>query len=263
MKKFQRLRIFTAVSGVLLSSTANAHFQMMIPSTDMVENADQANVELIIKFSHPMEGHGMDMDTPIQFGVREHDKNVNLNADLRPMNWVDSLGNTKKGFKATYTIKRPGDYEFYLEPKPYWEPSEEQYIQQSCKVVVDGMDRQEGWGDPVGLKAEIVPLTRPYGLYTGNVFRGITMLNGKVSPHTDVEVEYYNEHGHIKAPTDAMITQVVRSDINGVFAYGIPRAGWWGFSSLHTINGKMKHNGKPVPIEVDGVLFVRAQDFPK
>ena len=43
------------------------------------------------------------------------------------------------------------------------------------------------------MKTEIVPLSKPFGLYAGNVFQGIVKLNGKAVPYATVEVEYYNQ----------------------------------------------------------------------
>jgi len=40
---------------------------------------------------------------------------------------------------------------------------------------------EEGWDQPLGLKAEILPLTRPYGLWAGNTFCGKALFNGNVT----------------------------------------------------------------------------------
>ena len=122
---------------------------------------------------------------------------------------------------------------------------------------------EEGWDQEVGLKTEIVPLTRPYGLWTGNVFQGIVKVNGKPAPFTEVEVEYYNEDGSVKAPADPMITQVVKADENGVFTYAMPNAGWWGFAALNTDDATLTHEGKEYPVEIGAVLWVKAYDMGK
>jgi len=89
-------------------------------------------------------------------------------------------------------------------------------------VAAFGSD--EGWDQEIGLKSEIVPMTRPFGLYAGNLFQGVVKLNGRPVPHAVVEVEYYNQDKTVKAPTEYMITQVVKADRNGVFSYCVPRA---------------------------------------
>lgn len=57
-----------------------------------------------------------------------------------------------------------------MEPKPYFEPAEDCYIIHYTKTVVSAFGL-EGWDRELGLKTEIVPLTRPFGLYAGNVFQ--------------------------------------------------------------------------------------------
>jgi len=57
--------------------------------------------------------------------------------------------------------------------------------------VVTAFGDDEGWDREVGLKTEIVPLSKPYGLYAGNVFQGMVKLDGKPVPFCEAEVEYY------------------------------------------------------------------------
>jgi len=111
-------------------------------------------------------------------------------------------------WETNYQIKRPGDQIFYVEPQPYWEPAEDCFIIHYTKVIVNALGMEVGWDEEVGLKTEIIPLTRPYGLWTGNVFQGIVKVEGEAVPYAEVEVEYYNQDGKVKWPADPMITQV-------------------------------------------------------
>ena len=265
ISKAVRPVILAGMAAVTMAGVtpAYAHFQMLIPSDDMVGSPGERHLRFDIKFWHPFEGHGMSMDTPVQFGVRTNGKNIDLRKSLQPHPYMDNSGKNRDGFQASYDVTRPGDYIFYIEPKAYWEPAEESFIVHYTKVVVNGLGLEEGWDDEVGLKAEIIPLTRPYGLYTNNVFQGIVKLNGKPAPFSKVEVEYYNEDGKLKAPDDPMITQVVKADVNGVFTYAMPRAGWWGFAALHTAAKKMMHDGKEYPVEIGALMWVKTHDMPK
>lgn len=48
---------------------------------------------------------------------------------------------------------------------------------------MNALGLEEGWDSEIGLETEIVPLTRPYGLWTGNVFTGMVKdPNGKNKP---------------------------------------------------------------------------------
>ncbi|RMD80716.1 MAG: DUF4198 domain-containing protein [Gammaproteobacteria bacterium] len=258
MKQTKLATAAAALGALLWAGAASAHFQMIIPSDDMVEQGESRTVHLTVKFWHPFEGHGMNMAKPEAFGVHVAGKNHDLLGSLKPKRFKDATGAMRQGFVADYKIRMPGDHIFYVAPKPYWEPAEETFIVHYTKVVVDAFGLEEGWDDEVGLKAEIVPLTRPYGLYAGNVFRGLVKKDGKPVPFAEVEVEYWNADGKTKAPASPMITQVVKADANGVFSYGIPKAGWWGFAALMEGDKPMQHDGKDYPVEVGALMWVKA-----
>ena len=237
---------------IISARSAVAHYGMLIPSDSMVMQNDNRTISLILSFSHPFEGEGMELVKPVVFGVMANGKRVNL---LETLKETKVMGNT--AWETFYKIKRPGVYMFYMEPKPYWEPAEDCFIVHYTKTVVTAFGDDEGWDEEIGLKTEIVPLSKPYGLYAGNVFQGIVKLDGKPVPFCEVEVEYYNKDGKAKAPTDYMVTQTIKTDVNGLFTYAAPRAGWWGFAALNTSDEKIK--GKDV--EMGAVLWVRFHDW--
>ncbi len=255
------LRALTAAACLAFAGSAAAHFQMIIPSDDMVSNPTERNLNLEVKFWHPFEGHGMPMGKPVRFGMRMGGENTDLLNGLKSHQFNDIENKAHAGYKLNYSLKKPGDHIFYVEPQPFWEASEETFIVHYTKVVVNGYGMEQGWDDEVGLKAEIMPLTRPYGLYTGNVFQGMVKVQGEPVPYTEVEVEYYNEKGTLKAPADPMITQVIKTDGNGVFTYAMPKAGWWGFAALTEDEKTMQHEGREYPVEIGAVIWVRTHDM--
>jgi len=238
------------------SQPATAHFGMVIPSDSMVMMEDDRSVRLQISFSHPFEGIGMEMAKPKRFGVV---------ADGKPQDLLGALKQSKvmghSAWAADYPIRRPGAYLFYLEPAPYWEPAEDVFIIHYTKTVVAAFGEDEGWDAEVGLKTEIVPLSKPFGLYAGNVFQGIVKLDGKPVPYAEVEVEYYNRDGSAKAPTDYMITQTIKADGSGVFTYAAPKAGWWGFAALSEADFTIAHEGTEKGVEIGAVLWVRFEPW--
>ena len=102
-----------------------------------------------------------------------------------------------------------------------------------------------------------MPLSKPFGLYAGNVFQGIVKRNGKPVPYAEVEIEYYNRGGKYRAPTDYMVTQAIKADGNGVFTYAAPWAGWWGFAALTTADATIRHDGQEKPVELGAVIWVK------
>jgi len=256
MKKGLFKIIFIAMIFMVSVSLSWAHFGMIIPSDDIVSKQDKKEITLQIKFIHPFEGDYMNMEKPKALGVMVGEKKLDL---------LNTLEKKKvKGFttwETSYRIKRPGNHVFFVEPTPYWEPAEESFIVHYTKVIVNALGLEEGWDTELGLKTEIVPLTRPYGLWAGNVFQGVVKVDGKPVPYAEVEIEYYNEEAKVKAPAEPYITQVIKADENGVFTYAMPKAGWWGFAALNTADYKMKHNDKEYPVEIGAVLWVKTREM--
>ncbi|MBI2239754.1 MAG: DUF4198 domain-containing protein [Magnetospirillum gryphiswaldense] len=248
--------IVLALLAPLTSAPALAHFQEIIPSTDIVADSGDHAVSLELTFTHPMEGGPvMGMGKPARVGVLSPAGHQDLGKALVAV----KKGDGKTAYTLSHKLAEPADYVFYVEPAPYWEPGEGKNIIHYSKVVVD-MGSGEGWDKLVGLPVEIEPLVRPYGLWTGNLFRGIVRKDGKAVPFAEIEVEWKND-GSVKAPSDPFVTQVIKADAQGQFAYAMPRAGWWGFAAL--VDGKKSKNpdGKLVPTELGGLIWVKTVDM--
>ena len=250
--------IFLAIMSVvfILEGQASAHFGMVIPSDAMVTEKESRTISLHVSFSHPFEGVGLELTKPKVFGVMANGKKSDLLPSL-----TKSLVMGHTAWKIHYKISRPGVYMFYMEPNPYWEPAEDCFIIHYTKTVVTAFGDDEGWDEAIGLKTEIVPLSKPFGLYAGNVFQGMVKLDGKSVPFAQVEVEYYNKEGRFSAPTDYMATQTIKADQNGVFTYAAPKSGWWGFAALNTSKDKIKLDGKEKDVELGAVIWVQFLDW--
>lgn len=247
---------------VLSAAPATAHFGVILPSDDIINQQDTKKIFLEAKFIHPMEGQYMEMEKPKRFFVQSRGKAEDLTGGLA----ADKGKSTDQQeaftfWKTAYDIRRPGDYTFALEPAPYWEPAEDVYIVHYTKVCVNALGREAGWDEPVGLETEIIPLTRPYGLWAGNLFTGQVLLHGKPVSFAEVEVEYLNEaavDGALVPPSDPFVTQVVKADGNGVFSYSMPKAGWWGFAALNEASWTLPKDGVAKKVEIGAVYWVKA-----
>jgi len=247
-----KTKIVALAGGLLLlmATAASAHFGMLIPDTDELTQ-EKRTVNLTLSFSHPFEVVGMELVKPAQFFVvQDNDKKTDLLGTLTPTKVMDH-----GAWKTSFTAKKPGMYAFVFDPVPYKEDAENNYIRHITKVVIDAYGEGEEWNKPLGLKTEIVPLTRPFGNYAGNVFQGIVMLDGKPAPYTRVEVEYYNKDGKRTAPNERMVTQEVIADGNGVFTFVCPWKGWWGFAGLNA--DSQPYEGRE--LELGAVIWVEMQ----
>ena len=231
----------------------SAHFQEIIPSADVLPDGGTVDVNLV--FTHPFEGGPvMNMAKPTMVGVLKDGEKHDLGSKL-----VEKPQGDAMAYSFSYELAEPGASIFYVEPAPYWEPAEGKYIIHYSKVVVDNYASGEGWDETVGFPVEIVPMSNPTGLWTGNLFTGIVTKGGEPVPFAEIEVELINDQG-IKAPNDAYITQVIKADANGTFSYAMPFAGWWGFAALIDGDKPMTSpNGKDVPVELGALIWVNAK----
>ena len=176
-----------------------------------------------------ISGDNLSVQLQVAYGNKTGSASINQIENSYLDKLIDDASNIAKAnepdsefVKSEYQIKRPGSYTFCMEPKPYWEPAEDCFIIHYTKTIVAAFGDDDGWDSELGLKTEIVPLSKPFGLYAGNVFQGIVKLDGKPVPYAEVEVEYYNIGKKTTAPTDYMVTQTIKADQNGVFTYAAP-----------------------------------------
>jgi len=234
-------------SIVFLITLSNAHFLAFLPNSDIISKQEDSTIKLNTMFIHPFEQTGMHMTKPK--GVFLEDGTTSL-----------ALEKTKKfnhqAWSTEYKIKRPGVYKFFVKPDLYFEEAEGKFISHVPKVIISAFGREDGWDEAIGLDFEIVPLVKPFGLYSGNLFQGKVFYKNKAMANIEVEVELYNEFG-LKAASDVHITQVVKTDDNGIFSFVMNHKGWWGFAALIEKREK-EFNSKKYPIEDGALIWIKA-----
>lgn len=248
--------LLSVLTSAALASPALAHYGMIIPSDPMVSQEDGRSVSLTMSFSHPFENDGMVLERPVSFSVTHGGETMDLRAALEETSVMD-----EPGFTLDYPLERPGTYIFAMEPKPYWEPAEDAFIIHYTKTYVTAYGDDEGWDAELGLKTEIVPLSKPFGLWEHNVFQGIVKLDGEPIPYAEVEVEFYNQAAGATVPDELMITQTVKADGNGVFTYAPPASGWWGFAALNTADYTLAQHGEDKAVELGAVIWVHFEKW--
>jgi cobalt/nickel transport protein len=262
--------------GMLACATpASAHFMMTYTPETVLEKAK--DIEMRIVFTHPAEaGHTMDMGGVKEFyaihkrGDSEA-KKIDFKGSLKEITWKNPESSNKAYAAqiAKKDIKSMGDYMFVMVPGYYLEKEEDTYMQQITKLLVNVGGIPGNWSEPAGLPCEIVPMAKPYGLWTGNVFQAQVLSEGKPVANAEIEVEYMSHKPDLKKnglakkcdvqyPNDVLVTQTIVTDANGVFSFGLPRAGWWGFAALG-VGPEKKHEGKEM--SQDAVIWVQAVDM--
>jgi len=252
----KRSYLAAATAALLAAAPAAAHYGMIIPSDPMISQEDGRSVALTLSFSHPFERDGMVLDAPRAFTVTHGGETTDL---LGSLDAAQVMG--APGFVLEHRLERPGSYVFAMEPRPYWEPAEDAFIIHYTKTYVTAYGDDGGWDAELGLATEIVPLSKPFGLWEHNVFQGIVKLDGAPVPFAEVEVEFYNETGAASVPDELMVTQTVKADRNGVFTYAAPASGWWGFAALNTADYTLQQDGAEKAVELGAVIWVRFEPW--
>ncbi|WP_375230136.1 DUF4198 domain-containing protein [Roseobacter sp. S98] len=252
----KRIILNSTLAGLIAATPAFAHYGMIIPDDPMISQEDGRSVALTMSFSHPFEMHGMTLGEPVAFTVTHEGNTVDLSGDLTAATVMDD-----EGFTLNYPLERPGTYIFAMEPQPYWEPAEDAFIIHYTKTYVTAYGDDEGWDTELGLKTEIVPLTKPFGLWEHNVFQGVVKLDGEPVPYAEVEVEFFNDGAGATVPDELMITQTVKADADGVFTYAAPSDGWWGFAALNTADYTLPQDGIDKDVELGAVIWVHFEEW--
>ena len=249
------LRPALVATALALPLPAAAHFGMILPEESMLTQQEGRSVSATFAFLHPFEQFGMDLAVA-SATVSGGGETIDLTDRLQPATVFD-----RAAFTAEVPLGRPGAYAIGLTPEPYWEPAEDVFIIHYTKTYVAAFGSDAGWDATLGHPVEIVPLTRPFGLWSGNAFQGVVTRDGEAVPHAEIEVEHWNTDA-IAAPSELMITQTLRADANGVFTYVPPGPGWWGFAALSEADYTLEHEGEAKGVELGAVLWVEFQPWP-
>lgn len=252
-----RLAFTLFFAALLLPLPAGAHFGLVIPSSSTVMNKKEADLKFDIAFAHPFEGEGMAMARPKEFFMLADGVKTSLADRLAPASYLG-----RPAFTAECRITKPGVYAFGVIPEPYFEKAEERFIIHYAKVIIGAFGEEDGWREPLGLPMEIIPLSRPFANYAGNCFTGQVYKNGSPLKNAIVEVEFLNSGGARKAPNEYFVTQTVMTDDCGVFNFGVPWPGWWGFAALTDGDEKIDLNGAAKDVELGGVIWVEFSPIP-
>lgn len=259
-----RTTILAAVAAVALPMTASAHFLLNYTEEAVISGTGEIPVKLI--FWHPMDnGHVMDLAMPREFYMIHNGERTDLLGTLEPVAFEGSE-NTGAAFLGSVPIRRSGDYVLVTVPEPYYEESEDIYIQQITRVFLNRNGLPTDWDGIMGLPAEIQPLNRPYNVLVGSTFTGRVLSDGEPVAGAEIEIEYMASEPDIagSATTVPTITPpaggtlVAISDANGYFTFGIPTAGWWGFAALG-VGTETEFEGKE--LSQDAVIWIHATEL--
>ncbi|WP_457756176.1 DUF4198 domain-containing protein [Thermodesulfatator indicus] len=191
-------------------------------------------IQFFVLRTEPFQGIVYDLRAP-KGKVFRPDKKTEPLAFVRVMFKDFSTGKKRFAWKVKYVPTLAGDYYFLFITQPTLMPAIGEVWQEIVKVPLH-VEEEKGWGQILEQKFEIVPMTRPYGLSVGQIFRGQILFEGKPAPKVFVQVVRFNgvylspdklpKDKFGKRDTPRMYFSLY-TDENGEFSIGFPQDGWW------------------------------------
>ncbi|MDR2695296.1 MAG: DUF4198 domain-containing protein [Deltaproteobacteria bacterium] len=233
------------------------YFAILRADPPLVSDDKCKALNISIAFGHPFGQTAVDMDLVQMFAAIKYP--LELGGQTVRREFLDTLKPAKylkkNSWAGTIPLPDPGLYQLVLETRPYWEEKQGIFLQQFAQTLIPVQGCEYGWEIPVGLKLEILPLTRPFGLTAPALFTGRVLLDGKSLSDTPVRIEYLNEDKRT-LPSPHHQTQRVRTDERGAFSFVCPHPGWWGLAAVTQGDPLKGSDGKPKNTELSGVLWL-------
>lgn len=226
---------------------------MLLPPTASARKGEA--LTLTYQWGHPFEHQLFDAPQPQSLIVLAPDgKKTELRDKLEKIA-LKSEHKEVQAHRLPFTPEQRGDYVFRLQTPPIWMEEDEEFLQDTVKVVLH-VQVQKRWDAALG-EFEFLPLTRPYGLRAGTIFqaRMPPHQTGTSEPFGLVEIERYNPEPPKKLPPDEQITRTVKLDPNGVATASLDEPGWWALT-ISQANGTRMREGKSYRVRRRSTLWV-------
>lgn len=225
-------------------------------------------LDLLITLMRPEDHSCLDMEMPQLVSVLRFDAQTpveqgqlmgerrDLLGDLEEIRYLDS-----RAWGVNVAIGKPGLYHFMIETRPRWSESRQRYEQEFVKTTVPVHGESRGWETPCGLRLEVVPRTRPFGLAAPCLFSAQIRWQGAPLPGAHVRMYRINTDKTAPAlPTPWHGSLEARADADGNVAFVLNRSGWW-CCVAETDGDPLKGpDGAPRPLRFGGVFWLYVDD---
>ena len=226
-------------------------------------------LDLLITLMRPEDHSCLDMEMPQLMSVLRFDARTpteqghlagerrDLLGDLEEIRYLES-----RAWGVNVAIGKPGLYHFMIETRPRWSESRQRYEQEFVKATVPVYGESRGWDVPCGLRLEVVPRTRPFGLAAPCLFSAQVRWQGAPLPGAQVFMYRINTDKTSPAlPTPWHAALEARADADGNVAFVLNRPGWW-CCVAETDGEPLKGpDGTPRPLRFGGVFWLYVDDM--
>lgn len=294
------MRIFSFLMALLtligMSQSAWADFALILPDRISVDEQWKSPQKKSVKTPpsmvltihlitlEPFTGKASALHLPQSFtALRFHDETNDRTEHLSILKEIMLYG--EQGYQAEVALPVPGVYHFILQTKAIWQADRDRFIQHVSKLQIPAFGSSEGWDKAADLPFEIVPMTRPSGLYAGMSFTGQVLYEGKPVPNAMIEASWLNtaikadihpmptpeemarfasqaspatKKQHLVAsPLPWQAVQEIKADSQGIFTFTCPQSGWWVFATTRPSNNPLQDpSGKLKELDIKTAFWV-------
>src|SRR6266436_4037160 len=119
----------------LIASSAGAHYNMLLPQAASVKQGDA--VTFLYLWGHPFEHQLFDAPAPQSVVVLAPDgQKTDLSKTLEKVTMETAEAKAATAYRFDFTPRQRGDFLFLLSAAPLWMEEEQEFLQDSVKVVL-------------------------------------------------------------------------------------------------------------------------------
>jgi uncharacterized GH25 family protein len=229
----------------LSAGQADAHYHMLLTDKNSVKTGEE--VVITYQFGHPYEHQLFDTLPPASAAIYRPDGTLlDVKMNLKKVEVASEKDKKVTAYELTFTPEQRGDHIVVFTSPEVAIEGEKLPIVDTAKVVVH-VQTQNGWerrsAHNNNQAVDLTPLTRPYGLRAGMIFRAVFVeVHGERRGQNSeaprpirgaaVEVEHFNPQPPKQLPPDEHTTYTARTDDNGIMASTLPDPGWWAVTAI-------------------------------
>lgn len=158
-------------------------------------------------------------------------------------------------WSLSFTPKLAGDHVVAFQGQPYERGIS--LVQDFVKVIVHVEGSERGWEKPSRQRLEVAPLSRPYGVKVGSVWRAQVLSQGQPVAGAVVTVEPWIGGG---GPADTPVHEqhrLERTGQGGELSVTFDRPGWWMLSAEHAPGRQVQRGGSRLQEILRAILWVK------
>jgi cobalt/nickel transport protein len=258
--------IFLVACVVFSNTGLKAHYHAVTPEKYSKWSARKGeSVACRLIWGHGYAHIWFDVAAPQSFAAITPDgSRTDLAPLLKEIKVKAVSGEDRLAYAFTYQPAKRGDHVLSLVAGKQWDEEDGVWLQDYAKTVLH-VQSESDWDRKAGHRAEIIPLSRPYGLIPGDALTFKALHNGKPAAGVRAERELLSEKTPAESslPAEPFIAFSAKTDERGMVTFSFPGPGWYGVTVICETDEKHKSGGHEGPVVERATFWVYVSPKPE